>query len=697
MLAGKSAVQSAIVIRGQCLTTKSTGWWENIRRNAPAKAILILAATGTLALLIAAVVLLADLRRQELETARGQIVSLSHILAEQTARTFEGITLAMRNARDRISDDVGQHFALDSFPLHLLLKARVTGLPQVRSLFLVDRDGFGVNSSRPDFIRRLSVKEREFFRHFADGGSDELFISPPERARVDGQWTYYTAMRLLDAHGRFRGLLVAAINIDHFESFYHSIGLNLGNRVQLLNDRGILLAGKPSDETALGKPAALPATLAALHRKPAGGVVETMTELPDGPTYLALRKVVGYPLAIGITVSETAALTTWRRVAQPIAIGVCGGLLLILGTTLLLLRNLLHHGRLEAALKESDEQLRHMVQSVRDAIVIIDAGDRVLLCNEAAERMFGISANAAVGTGFAALLSRRLDPLQRCHLLSRLTETRDAEAGARPLEILELQEAEQSLAVELSLSTTVFRDQALLTAIFRDVTERRRAERELQETNRQLQALSAALENVREEERARISREMHDELGQFLTGIRFELSWLGGRLLGKHDELADKVGSIKAQIDQTIAAVRRISAELRPLVLDDLGFAAAATWYVDQFAARTGLATTLSLPAADMPPGSPLATALFRVLQESLTNVARHAAAQKVAIRLECTGAQWLLAIEDDGCGFRADARHTPGLGLIGMRERVQILQGTLSITATPGFGTRLEAVIPTE
>lgn len=679
------------------MTTQSTGGWQNIRHNVPAKAILILAATGSLALLIATMLLLADLRRQELETARGQIVSLSHILTEQTARTFEGVTLAMRNARDRISDDVGQHFALDSFPIHLLLKARVTGLPQVRSLFLVDRDGYGVNSSRPDFIRRLSVRERDFFRHFAEGNSDELFISPPERARVDGQWTYYTAMRLRDAQGRFRGLLVAAINIDHFESFYHSIGLNLGNRVQLLNDRGILLAGKPSDEAALGKPSALPATLAALHRQPAGGVVETMAELPDGPAYLALRKVVGYPLMIGVTVSEMEALATWRRVAQPIAIGVCGGLLFILGTTLLLLRNLLHHGRLEAALKESDEQLRHMVQSVRDAIVVVDAGERVLLCNDAAERMFGIEDNEAVGAGFAALLSRRLEPRQQERLQIRLSEIRSGEVGAHPLEILELREAEQSLAVELSLSTTIFRDQPLLTAIFRDVTERRRAERELQDSNRQLQALSAALENVREEERARISREMHDELGQFLTGIRFELSWLGGRLAGKQDELADKVRSIKGQIDQTISAVRRISSELRPLALDDLGFAAAATWYVDQFAARTGLATTLSLPAADVPPGSPLATALFRILQESLTNVARHAAAQKVAIHLECTGQHWRLTIEDDGCGFRTDARQRPGLGLVGMRERVQILRGTLSITATPGAGTRVEATIPTE
>src|SRR6185369_5260706 len=225
--------------------------------------------------------------------------------------------------------------------------------------------------------------------------------------------------------------------------------------------------------------------------------------------------------------------------------------------------------------------------------------------------------------------------------------------------------------------------------------ERQRAERALLESNRQLHELSAALENIREEERSRISREIHDELGQFLTGIRMEVSWLGSRQAGKNDELAGRLASIKGQIDQTISAVRRISSELRPLVLDALGLAAAASWYVDQVAARSGLSIALSLPDDELPQGSPIATALFRVLQESLTNITRHAQASHVEIDLRLTDERWILAIRDNGCGFRLAEQSHSGIGLIGMRERVQILHGSLAIVTTPGAGTLVEATVP--
>jgi PAS domain S-box-containing protein len=522
-----------------------------------------------------------------------------------------------------------------------------------------------------------------------------MFIGTPEKARVDGQWTYYAAIRLLDGRGHFRGVLAAAVSIDHFESFYQRIGVDFGSRVQLLNEEGYLLAGRPHDENAIGKQVA-PATIRArLRDKPPGLVVETEEATPEGPLFAAYRNVAGYPLTISVAVKEDDALATWQRIAQPIVIGSGGGVLFILAATLVIARNLLRRAALEAALKESDERLRHMVQSVQDAIVIIDSARHVVTFNRSAERLFGILAAEAVGSRISDLLTRQLDIPQRRTLLRHFEEGWRSASGQTEIELIELFRNGEPHPVELSLSTTIFRGEMLLTAIFRDLSERRRAECELLESNRQLQKLSAALENVREEERTRISREMHDELGQFLTGIRMELSWLGRRLSAKQDELADKVGDVKGQIDQTIAAVRRISSELRPLVLDDLGFAAAAAWYVDQFTSRTGLSVTLSLPESELPQGSPVATALFRLLQESLTNVARHAQASHVNIRLAHGDGYWRLSIQDDGRGFDPSRKRRSGIGLIGMRERVQILQGNLSIVTAPGGGTLVEASVP--
>ena len=446
-----------------------------------------------------------------------------------------------------------------------------------------------------------------------------------------------------------------------------------------------------------GKAAGNVAALAELQGQADGGVVMVSEDSLDGKRFSAYRQVAKYPLLVSASVNEDEALTPWRRVVRPIAASTVLIILLVLATTFLMVRNLLRKGALESALKESDEQLRQMVQSVRDAIVTVNFAKRIVLFNAAAERMFGVRAEEAIGKAMEEVLSPCLQPLQRINLERYLAEGWHSPTGLALLRTVELQRAEQEFPVELSLSTTTFRGEILLTTVFRDLTERQRAERELLDTNRQLQELSASLQNVREEERTRIARELHDELGQLLTGIRMEVSWMGGRLLPEQRVLTDKVASIKGQIDQTVASVRRISSELRPLVLDDLGFAAAAGWYVDQFAERTGIPVALTLPDEDPEQGGAVATALFRVLQESLTNVARHAKARKIEVSFAFQGDCWFLSISDDGIGFVQNAGKRRGIGLVGMRERVQILGGRFSVTTGSNEGTFIEVVIPLE
>lgn len=662
--------------------------------NASVRAVLSLAIVMGIVTAISTVVLLTDLRHRELAHATGEIESLSRILSEQTTRTFDGVVLAMSGVRERLSDDFGRRLDLGSLPVSLLLRSRIAGLPQINSLFVVDAEGRLRNSSRKDFVPGMSVTDRDYFRHFLANRTDEVFISQPERSRLDQRWAFFVALRLTGDDGSFRGLVVASIKIEYFEALYESIALDTVSRILLLDRQGILLAGKRHDEKLLGDKGGNPETLEALRIQPGDGVIVKVESESAARWFVGYREVAKYPLVVSAAVEEDEALIPWWHIVRPVVSGVALVLVFLAGTTLLLVRSLLSKAALEADLKEGDDQLRHMVQSVRDAIVTIDSEKRVALFNHAAEHLFGIGAREVVGADIRQLLSRTLGQVQNANLVRYIEEGWALRQGESMLRIAELQRNGVSFPVELSISTIPFHGQTLLTAVFRDLSERRRAEHQLLESNRQLQELSAAVQNVREKERARIARELHDELGQSLTGIRMEVSWIGSRLLPENEGLSQRVVAIKSLIDQTIASVRRISAELRPLVLDDLGLTAAVSWYVDQFSTRTDIPVDLTLPDDDSVPGGAVATALFRVLQEALTNVTRHAQANHVEVVLQHRNRGWTLRIRDDGIGITEEAGERQGIGLLGMRERVQILGGRLVLESVPGQGTMIEVLI---
>jgi signal transduction histidine kinase len=222
------------------------------------------------------------------------------------------------------------------------------------------------------------------------------------------------------------------------------------------------------------------------------------------------------------------------------------------------------------------------------------------------------------------------------------------------------------------------------------------AEADLQESYERLRALTANLELVREEERIQIARELHDQLGQALTAMKFDLAWLTDRLVQKDATLAQKASAVTAQMDTMIKAVRRIATELRPGMLDDLGLAASIEWLAHDFEKRTGIVCEVSVSSPDLPLLRAQSLALFRIFQETLTNVARHAEAQHVEIQLAATSEMVTLQVHDDGRGIQADeivGLHS--LGLLGMRERAQRLGGTFDIQGVPGDGTIVTVSIP--
>jgi signal transduction histidine kinase len=219
---------------------------------------------------------------------------------------------------------------------------------------------------------------------------------------------------------------------------------------------------------------------------------------------------------------------------------------------------------------------------------------------------------------------------------------------------------------------------------------------ELNESTRQYQELAASLESAREEERTEVARELHDQLGQALTAIKFDLVWLTNQLEQKDDVLAQKIKDITAQLNTLINNVRRIATELRPGMLEDLGLAASIEWQAHDFEKRSGIKCKLDLPEAEISLTHDQALAIFRILQEALTNVVRYAEAKHVEITLIKSGDLVTLELNDDGRGIKQEEiTNFHSLGLLGMHERAKHLGGTFEIHGLPDQGTSLKVTIP--
>jgi signal transduction histidine kinase len=211
----------------------------------------------------------------------------------------------------------------------------------------------------------------------------------------------------------------------------------------------------------------------------------------------------------------------------------------------------------------------------------------------------------------------------------------------------------------------------------------------------ELAAFAAESSGVREQEKSRIARELHDELAQSLTALKMDTTWLRNQTGSADAKVQEKIAQMLGLLDSTVAAMRRIASDLRPLVLDDLGLVPAIEWLAQSFTQRTGVPCEMQIDETlELP--EPFATGVFRIVQESLSNVAKHARASKVTLELQAQGDYLLLRVQDDGIGFRPAAPRPPqSLGLVGLRERAHLLRGQVNVDSSPGAGTRVEALIP--
>jgi PAS domain S-box-containing protein len=241
--------------------------------------------------------------------------------------------------------------------------------------------------------------------------------------------------------------------------------------------------------------------------------------------------------------------------------------------------------------------------------------------------------------------------------------------------------------------------------LIRDITERKaaeerawQAERALRSSREQLRALTIRLQNQQEEERRRIAREIHDELGQVLTALKIDVAWLSTRLSKADVTCQQRLQDMTRLLDTLVKSVRRIGTELRPDILDDLGLTAAIEWQLQEVCQRTGMAYEFTTPADDFVLEQAHATAMFRIFQEALTNVIRHANARKITVRMIQQPEALLLEVADDGKGITAgQLGDRSSLGLLSMRERAHLWGGDLSIQGKPGQGTVVALRMPYE
>ncbi len=402
-------------------------------------------------------------------------------------------------------------------------------------------------------------------------------------------------------------------------------------------------------------------------------------------------------VSIDLNTYWSAQESTWRTI-QYWHLGIwLAGLATLYAYSSFLRQRSIEHLRQDQQRRETEAAFSAMAEGA----VITDAHGDILWVNDAFCHIYGYSREEIIGRNPRLLKSGHHDDRFYRQLWGTL-----AQRGRWRGEIWNRRKNGEIFPEEISIQALrgTHGETVRYVSIFSDITERKRSEDELQQHQRrleesetQLRELAAFLQTVREEERTRIARELHDELGQALIALRLDLGWLRGKFGTQSTSdlsAAERVASALSVVEQSIVSLRRISEDLRPAMLDSLGLAAAIEHHVTQFTQRTGISCQVNMNREEFDLPSNLATAIFRIVQETLTNVARHSGASEVTVDVTENEMGIRLDVADNGRGFDV-ANPTKRFGLLGIRERITMLGGSLEIHSKPDSGARIEGWLP--
>jgi PAS domain S-box-containing protein len=402
-------------------------------------------------------------------------------------------------------------------------------------------------------------------------------------------------------------------------------------------------------------------------------------------------------LAVASTalLAAVAGLFGWYP-AQMYAISSVAGLAVVVAASATAWLRFSVRREVAHALQATGERLGSIIDTAMDAIITMDEAHNIVLFNGAAERVFGRTRQSVIGEKLEILLPQRHHAAHQGHVRHfGTTGVSNRRMGDQTV-LLGIRANGEEFPIDASISQHGEPGHKLFTVILRDISLRLQNEHDLRQSREEIRELASASQTAREQERSRVARELHDEIGGALTALKMDTAWISERLPQGESVLAEKLSNMRTMLDNTVAATRRIASDLRPMMLDDLGLAPATEWLVHDFERRTGIVCELAiaLPEIDIP--GDLATAVFRILQESLTNVTKHARATHAEITLDTEEGMLVLTINDNGRGFDTTGPRAPqSYGLIGMRERVTLLGGRIRVESVPGDGTIVEARIP--
>ena len=584
-----------------------------------------------------------------------------------------------------------------------------SALPFVARIAWIDDSGHVAASSEP--VPRLYMGDREHFRALRGSDTGALFIGTPVTSRSTNDWWIPMTRRLSTPGGNFAGVLLFAVDPAYFDRFYGTVSLGKQGVVTLVRNDGIIIARHPDPTDSLGKDASALPDMKAILTQQAGFRV-TAGAMDATRRVIAFNSVAGYPVKVIVGTSLSEALAPVHD-KKPAYYGFT-----ILATLYLLGAGFLiawQHDRQRKAISDlaaSRDESRGLAQRAEKALADLKASEERFrsLTTLGADYYWEQDAQLR----FTAVSQARLNP-EAPHLQYVIGRTRweipgselTPEEWAQHRAMLEARQTfrdfeywiltPEGQRVCISVSGEPVFDAGAAFLGYRGVSRFITKSKELLLSAQQLGALSGQVFKIQEEERLRISRDLHDQVGQAVTALTLHLQALEREV--KEAEPAQHVRVALAIADQTAKQVHNISLNLRPPHLDELGLVAALGWHVDQQAQATGLLIHFDAEPLNerLHPSAELAC--FRVQQEALTNVVRHGDATEVWVTLRKTGNELELTVLDDGVGFDASATRdqpvTTRLGLIGMSERAKQVGGRLEISSTPGGGTEVRAVFP--
>lgn len=628
-------------------------------------------------------------RDASIANAAKQNANLAIAFEEHTIRTLKGIDQAILFVKSQY----------DEHGLKLNIGRMIESGMLDASLFnyigITDERGNVVLGSHE--FKPTNVADRESFKVHRQNNNNEMFIGKLHLGRITHEWAMPMSHRVNKADGSFGGIVYAAVVPDYFTRFYQKTDLGEQGVVALVGLDGIVRARRAGRTSSFGQ-GMRNSRLFVEQAKNRNGSFLDESKAGGVAHLVSFRTLTQYPLIVMVGTSEAETLTLFRRRMHSyyIGAGFVSAIIAIFAALIMMVWS--RQERALDSLAESEARYRGLLETAPDAVVIVDRAGLIQEVNAETERLFGYRRDELLGKQVGLLVPERFRDRHPQHIDQYLRQPSTRPMGGG-VELWALRKDGSEFSTEISLGALRTEHGLLsITSVIRDITERKRMKDALERSMRGVQALSERVMKVQQEERDRIGRELHDELGQTLTVLKINL-----QMLEPHCPGGEAEGHLTEALTITARAleqVRGMALDLRPLGLEDLGLVVVLRSHLAKQAAVAGWDAHIetTLPRRLRPE---LKMACFRVTQEALTNVMRHAQAKRVWVTLGLAAGEVQLSVRDDGKGFDVgvgpDAAPAGGVGLIGMQERARQMGGRLAIHSVPGGGTEVRASFPFE